>query len=355
MFLALTSSPDSSNDADYITSFLSQPESVRLLSNCFTPFESPSAKSKSEFESKTAAIHVDTSPQAAYQIDEIKSDALWLSQKAGIDEVAALRITVQEWQTRPNARLLGRFSEEEATSLQNAASVDSFRVSLAGPQLKEVLKKAHGGSENDFSSEKSRRIRIQNIYLSEKSHIVKTSRKLLGAFVHGKIPADARLVPLTHDAQQFMREDSLARLGEQLFETRSGENESTRFLLDAIKAIEKRLSDFQTEGGWLSAAESNFDTENAWRTSLVDEVVHIMQIIYLHVQSCDGVTSGEVVLAWLRLMAEYSFMEPVSPVSASRSQSLKYLLTFFIISHVRTQSYSGSPCRSSLLSPHLVY
>lgn len=337
VFLDLTCPPDGGNGADYITSFLSQPESVRLLSNCFTPFESPSAKSKSEFESKTAAIHVDTSPQAAYQIDEIKADALWLSQKAGIDEVAALRITVQEWQTRPNTRLVGRFSEEEATSLQDAASVDSFRVSLAGPQLKEVLKKAHGGSEKDFSSEKSRRIRIQNIYLSEKNHIVKTSRKLLGAFLHGKVPADVRLVPLTHDPRQFARDDGLTRLGEQVFESRSGEAESTRFLLDAIKAIENRLRDFQTEGGWLSAAESNFDTENVWRTMLVDEVVHIMQIIYLHVQSCNVVTSGEVVLAWLRLMAEYSFMEPVNPVSIRKSQSINYLLTFFIISHARIQ------------------
>ena len=155
--------------------------------------------------------------------------------------------------------------------------------------------------------------------------------------MHGKVPADVRLVPLTHDAAQFIREDGLARLGEQLFKPRSGETESTPFLLDAIKAIEKRLSDFQTEGGWLSAAESNFDTENFWRTSLVDEVVHIMQIIYLHVQSCDVVTSGEVVLAWLRLMAEYSFMEPVSPVSFSKSLSTEYPLTFLILSHVRTQ------------------
>ena len=170
-------------------------------------------------------------------------------------------------------------------------------------------------SEKDFFSENSRRIRIQNIYLSEKTHILKTSRKLLGAFLYGKVPADARLISLPHDPQLLMREDGLAHLGEQVLQTRLGENESAHFLLDAIKAIEKRLSDFQTEGGWLSAAESNFETENAWRTSLIDEVVHIMQIIYLHVQYCNEVTSGEVVLAWLRLMAEYSFMEPVNPVS----------------------------------------
>lgn len=263
---------------------------------------------------------MDTSPQATYKIEEIKSDALWLSQKAGIDEVSALRITVQEWQSRPNNRMLGRFSEEEATSLQDATSVDSFRVSLAGPQLKEVLKKVHGGSEADFASEKPRRIRLQNIYLSERSHIVKISRKLLALSLHGKVPADAASVPLTHSSQGFIR-DSLANLGEQLFKDKFGESDSSRFLLDAIKAIEKRMIDFQAEGGWFSASESNIDTENAWRTSLVDETVHIMQIIFFHVQSSDVLPGGDVVLAWLRLMTEYNFMEPIIPVSADRPPS----------------------------------
>lgn len=314
-FLALSSSAEDSNDAECIASFLSHPEAVRLLSNSLTPFGPPSPNSKSEFLSKTAAIHVDTSPQAAYKIDEIKSDSLWLSQKAGIDEVAALRITVQEWQSRPNTRLLGRFSEEEATSLQDATSVDSFRVSLAGPQLKEILKKVHSGSEADFSGEKSRRIRLQNIYLSERTHILKTSRKLLGLSLNGKVPADASQVPLAYDSHQPKTQTSFAKLGQQLFKDKSGEAEATRFLLDAIKAIEKRLSAFQTEGDWLSSSNSNMETENVWRTSLIDEIVHIMQIIFLHVQSTDSMPNGEVILAWLRLMAEYSFMEPINPVS----------------------------------------
>lgn len=302
--------------------FLSQPESIRLLSNCFTPFECPSAKFKSEFDSKTAAIHVDNSPQAAYQIDEIKSDALWLSQKAAIDEIAALRITVQEWQCRPNSRLLGRFSEEEATSLQDAASVDSFRVSLAGPQLKEVLKRAHSGSETEFFSEKARRIRIQNIYLSEKVHILKTSRKLLCAFVNGKVSADASHMLFNHTARQLTKDDGLARLGEQLFKHKLEEGELSRFLLDAIKAVDKRLSEFQTDGGWLSEAESSTNTENAWRTLILDEIIHTMQMIYLLVQSSDLMPNGEVVLAWLRLMAEYSFLEPINPVSHGEKNPL---------------------------------
>lgn len=313
MFLSLCESSSEATVSKSVTSFLLQPESTRLLANCFSPFEPPSAKSKSEFDSKTAAIHVDSSPQATYKIDEIKSDALWLSQKAGIDEVSALRIAVLEWQARPKSRLIGRFSEEEATSLQDATSVDNFRVSLAGPQLKEVLKRVHGGSDAGFTSEKSRRKRLQNIYLDEKSHILKTSRKLLGLSLRNTVPADARGVPRT--LPDVTLSDELSALGEQLFEDKTGEAESSRFLMGAIQSIQKRLTDFQSEGGWLSASESDNEIDSAWRTTLVDETVHTMQIILLHVQSLDTIPSGDVVLAWLKAMVEFNFMEPIAPVS----------------------------------------
>lgn len=324
VFLSLCQSTCEATLSKSVTPFLSQPESTRLLTNCLAPFEPPSAKSKSEFDSKTAAIHVDTSPQASYKIDEIKSDALWLSQKAGIDEVSALRIAVLEWQDRPKSRLVGRFSEEEATSLQDATSVDNFRVSLAGPQLKEVLRRVNGGSDTGFSSEKPRRKRLQNIYLAERSHILKTSRKLLGLSLHDTVPADAGAArrPNTPDAAV---KDKLSILGEQLFDGKKGEAESSRFLVGAIKSIQKRLADFQSEGGWLAASESDIETDDAWRTTLIDEIVHTMQIILLHVQSLDTIPSGDVVLAWLKLMVEFNFMEPITPVSTTRTP-VRYFL-----------------------------
>ncbi|KAH8698491.1 putative nucleoporin [Talaromyces proteolyticus] len=312
-FIALCELGNQTTEAGNVSTFLSQPESVRLLSNYLTPFNPPSAKSKSEFESKTAAIHVDASPQASYKIDEIKADALWLSQKAGIDEISALRITVLEWQDRPSARLVGRFSEEEATSLQDATGVDNFRVSLAGPQLKEVLTRINGSSDTSFSSEDSRRKRLRKIYLAERSHILKTSRKLLAFSLRDTIPSDASLIPPPKTSNASVENDTLADLGQQIFGKEKTEAESSGFLEEAIKGIQKRLASFQNEGGWLSASESDEETENAWRTTLVDEVVHVMQIILLKAQSLKCIPSGDVVLKWLQLMVECNFMEPIIP------------------------------------------
>lgn len=293
------------------------PESIRLLTNSLAPFVPPSPKSKSDFESKTAAIHVDTSPQAPYSLDEIKSDALWLSKCAGIDEVTALRITVLEWQGRPNARLLARFSEEEATSLQDATGVNNFRVSLAGPQVMDALQRTTARGSEDlsgFSSETSRRLRLRHLYLSERNHILKTSRKLLSLSLRSVVPCDADRPPNPTD-EEVRGQSSLQSLGEEIFKDRRSESGSRQYLSDAVGAVKKRLRDFQTEGGWLNASESDVETENTWRTTLVDETVHIMQTMFLNLQSSDMIPSGNLVVSWLQLMAEYNFMESISVVS----------------------------------------
>jgi hypothetical protein len=84
----------------------------------------------------------------------------------------------------------------------------------------------------------------------------------------------------------------------------------------------------------LSASERDIETDAAWLTTLIDEAVHTMQIILLHVQSLDTIPGGDVVLAWLKLMKEFHFMEPVTPVS-----TLVFLLFIFsdaVFSHVKT-------------------
>ena len=51
----------------------------------------------------------------------MKEDALWLSEKAQIDETAALRVVVQECQSRAATRLRTPFSEEELAGIRETA------------------------------------------------------------------------------------------------------------------------------------------------------------------------------------------------------------------------------------------
>lgn len=282
-----------------------------MLSNCLHPFPSPSAKSKSDFESKTAAIHAETTAQSSYDLKEIKADASWLSQKAGIDEITALRITVLEWQTRPAARLLNKFSEEETTSLQSAAGVDNLHLSLAGPTFAGILRQNPEATASDFASEETRHLRLRCIYLEERSHVLKTARKLLTLSLHNRVPGQPPLPQLRGtDAPT-----PLSGLGSEIFKDKSAGDGYRQFLQQCISATRSRLSDMEDIGGWLAPAESSEEVADTWKTILVEEVTHILQILFLQLQASAEIPDAELLLPWLRLMTDYNFLEYVEVVS----------------------------------------
>ncbi|KAJ5901955.1 Nucleoporin [Penicillium taxi] len=298
--------PDThADDGGSVSAFLSHPESIQLLSQSLNPFSPPSAKSKSEFESRTAAINVETS-KGSFDLNEIKEDAQWLSEKAKVDEITALRITILEWQNRPATRLTATFSSEEATSLQSATGVDNLRASVAGPLLANILKQAAGKNESSFDTEYSRRLRLRKLYLLERGHILKTFRKLLVLSQHefSSSPANA----ISHKNEGKLE---LAKLGAMIFKEKSTGDSLGQFLQECTSAIRNRLTDLNGQGGWLGEDESNEEIEDMWRTDLVEEVVHILQIIFHQLQASTAIPSGALVISWLNLMAEFDFLETV--------------------------------------------
>ncbi|KAF7597600.1 hypothetical protein BBP40_000078 [Aspergillus hancockii] len=323
-FLYARNPENGTDDADTLHAFLSHPESVQLLSNCLNGFPSPSPKSKSDFESKTAAIHAETTTQATYDLKEIKADALWLSQKAGIDEVSALRIAVLEWQGRPATRLSSGFAEEESTSLQGAAGVEDFRMSLAGPSFAEIFSQNVGREDNtsDFVSEENRRMRLRNLYLSERIHIVKSARKIFALFLNSNINEH------TPNNAQKNRSDLLCQLGTTVFKDKLADDESRSFIQACIKAIQSRLSALEGDGGWLGSAESSEAVEDMWRTTLVEEILHIMQTLFLQLQASTELPSADIFLSWLRLMRDYNFLEPLQVPCQNPTEVLLPLQAF---------------------------
>ena len=301
------------------------------------PFPPPSAKSKSEFESKTAAIHVETNGKNSFDLKELKADALWLSQQAGIDEIAALRIAVLEWQNRPATRLASGFSAEETTSLQSAAGAENFQGSLAGSSLAGILNQpARSGVSASFDKEENRRLRIREVYLSEASHIVKTLRKLLALSQHDS--------PENNSVSSAIRERkiTLQKLGSTIFKSKSNGAGLDRFLQDCIDSIRSRLTCLEGNGGWLSATESSEDLENLWRTTLVEEIVHVMQLVFHQIQSSEEIPTSFMLVSWLELMSDYSFMETIQVVSDKTHLFwfvwMMVALTFYSIANIQQRS-----------------
>ncbi|KAJ5359603.1 uncharacterized protein N7496_012016 [Penicillium cataractarum] len=288
------------DDGGIITAFLSHPESIQLLSRSVSSFPEPSTQSKTEFNSKTAAIHVETNAKKSFDLQQIKADAQWLSDKARIDEITALRIVVLEWQNRPAARLTTTFSSEEATSLQSAAGSDNLRVSVAGPNLASILKQTAGDAgSSTFDTEESRRLRLRALYLSERIHLLKTFRKLLALSYHTP----------TEQAPLNTHENNLVKLGITMFQEKSTGQGLYKLLEACITTVQNRLQDLESSGSWLGAAESNEETEDIWRTTLVEEIVHILQIMFHQLRASQAIPCGALLLSWLELMIEYDFLE----------------------------------------------
>lgn len=306
-FLYVNDPESHADDGGIIPAFLSHPESIQLLSRSVNSFPEPSPQSKSEFGSKTAAIHVETNAKKSFDLKEIKDDAQWLSEKARIDEITALRIVVLEWQNRPAVRLTTTFSTEEATSLQSAAGSDNLRVSVAGPNLASIWKQTVGDAgSSTFDTEESRRLRLRALYLSERIHLLKTFRKLLALSYH-HTPAES--------APDSTRENDMVKLGTKLFGEKSTGEGLYKLLKACISAIQSRLQDLETSGSWLGTAESSGETEDIWRTTLVEEIVHILQIMFHQLRASQAIPCGTLLLSWLELMLEYGFLENLQVVS----------------------------------------
>lgn len=310
-FLYTNNVEESSDHGASIPAFLSHPDSIELLSQSLIPFARPSAKSKSEFESKTAAIHVETKSKSSFDLEEIKADALWLSEKAQLDEITALRVTVLEWQERPATRLTTSYSPEEATSLQSATGADNLRVSVAGPSFVGTLRtNADTEGASSFTAESNRRLRLRKLYLSERSHALKTFRKLLAFSLHDLSSESAR-----SKGNEGDRKLALCKLGVTIFHENSAGEGLSRLLEDCMTGIRKRLKDLEGDGGWLGESESNQEIEDVWRTTLVEEIVHILQIMFHQLQAASEVPSGSLLISWLDLMLGYDFLMTLQVVS----------------------------------------
>ncbi|KAF7713154.1 Uncharacterized protein PECH_001835 [Penicillium ucsense] len=326
-------------DGGVITAFLSHPESIKLLSRSVKSFPEPSSQSKTEFSSKTAAIHSETNSSSAPNLQQIKADAQWLSEKAKIDEISALRIVVLEWQNRSSSRLTSTYSVEEAASLESVTGSDHLRLSVAGPHLTNILKEAAGTAEwNTFDDEASRRSRLRTLYLSERSHLLKTSRRLL-ALSHHNHPDQSSLV----DAGK----DGLSQIGSTLFGEKSTGESLHQFLVDCISAVRSRLQEFDSNGSWLGAAESDQETESLWRTTLVEEIVHILQMMFHQLRASKAIASGDLLLSWLDLMQDYEFLEKLEVPCDEPVELLLPLQTFVSLT---TLAFLGLPeCFDAIL------
>ena len=249
-------------------------------------------------------------PQGRYDIKQIQGDALWLSKEINIDEVAALRIVVLEWQSRPGLKLLLGDPDEDATTAINESGLFSTQF-LASASQSSLLDSSfrHGRDVSEkLEQPYIRRQRLVELYLSELQYILKTSEfaiftalcEITSPAGHGK---SGWLEGLGHDILSAWNIYGYAR----------GSNEN--FLVTAVNALTTRVQALENGSGWFKDEGPREALETFFARNQILEMIHIMRIMLVLLESSTKVSRSDAVLAWFRFMASFSFFDSFEPVS----------------------------------------
>ncbi|KAI5292631.1 hypothetical protein KEM55_007665, partial [Ascosphaera atra] len=77
---------------------------------------------------------------------------------------------------------------------------------------------------------------------------------------------------------------------------------------DCVDSISARMRNLGSGSGFFEN-EISADVENAFITSILEELVQILQILFVLLETSPGFPSDTLLLSWLRLMADYNFLE----------------------------------------------
>lgn len=291
---------DDTGKTPALEQFLSDPVTLDLLAHPFKAFSEPSQQTKSALETKTSAINVTPSSNARYDIKEVKEDALWLSKEAKIDEMSALRIVVEEYQSRPSAQLLGRFSNEELVSIQEAAGSRQFLGPLA------LLSQGADSDaiQKDFDTQENRRLRILRTYLSERRNILQCVNILLqNALYQGSGSGKGK--------ERELALSWVSEIGNNLIQEMGG---AETWVLESLTAVENNVENINNGSGWYNDEGGREDIEIEWVNNQIMEATHTMEIIFQIIDNMSTICSSATVLAWLQVATKYNFFDQFTTV-----------------------------------------
>jgi nuclear pore complex protein Nup188 len=307
--------------------FLAADEHVAILSSPWAPFPAPSPQEKAKFEAATAPISVTPAHNEHYSLDEIKEDSLWLSREAHISEYAALRLAVQEWQTRPTAQLLSGLTEQEVLSVKEAAGVTTLAASTFIPNTSLLRSPAtlDDQTTSQFNSPDQRKLRLIGIYFSTCTSILRVSQIL----VAWGAARNLRATKPEYPSDYRVCADRFEQLGQALADNqnaKSGAPSDAPALDRCIAALNQRV-DALHEGCTWSLPDSIEESVAAqWILSQTTQIVHILHLTLFHADThTKDLLSGPSVLLWFSTLAGVGFFVDFPEASLpSRNCTYRY-------------------------------
>lgn len=297
-----------------VRTLITSPKVKTVLSQKIPQFQPPSQQSRSQFETRTAAINVTPSSGHSYNLDTIKTDTTWLTDEVKLAEEEALRITVLEWQRQPAKVLQSGYSEAELASLRDALGDQAATTSSEVNQV--FLKR----TDDEFDAVDQRRKRLITIYFKEQAALLGVSREL-----------QELALPKSESANT----SDLIALAEQLDHSRSTDN-GIGHIADTVDA---RLRVLEAGRTWsLDADEIN----DLWLASELLCVRILQEILLLRIRSSTSTVPAQTLLRWLQIMAGCEFFATLqpgpffAPMHVERLQAMASLTTLAMLDPATT-------------------
>lgn len=277
-------------------------------------FEKPTAQTKSDFDARTAAINVTPAQDGKYDIKIIKEDALWLSKTVQINEVAALRITVIEFQNRPQRHLSGPLSTQDVINLQQAVGADGSQASslLASISAADTLDVDKIWSE--FNTDENRHRRLLDTYLVERRYLLAFTDSTLDLMLESTYNSD-----LTGPK---------AALCQRLQQLTFGNTDPTEVRNSKREELVSKFIALLPE--YIASADNgpadmlgSMGLQLEWLRTAVTETLHLLASIFQLIDLVDTFLPADIVSAWFGFVDAYGFLDGLQGVDEQTIELLQ--------------------------------
>lgn len=201
----------------------------------------------------------------------------------------------------------------------------------------------------------ARHIRLLEIYLCERLHLLKTAEYILSRLIcHSQFSADGR-----SPRQRASHDDWLNDVGEAILSlwkiesTQDCKGKQKDFITTSVGALRSRLEGITRGCPWLDLEDVSEGIQAAWAQNQALEMIHIMQIAMDLLELPKGVLPSRPILAWFRLMGDVCFFDSLrQPLVDFQGlydlplQSLAVLISLALIDVSATTELLSQTCNS---------
>ncbi|KAI0382623.1 nucleoporin subcomplex protein binding to Pom34-domain-containing protein [Hypomontagnella monticulosa] len=317
---ALTDPSGHRQSSSLVVDYLTDPLVQSFFTKPGSAFDPPGDKNlhHATFVKKTAAIQVAPAPNDKYDISVIKEDALWLSKNARINEVAALRVVIIEFQSRPQNQLLGPLSNQDVANLREASGAANAQTTNVLPGFKITNTLDAAEIQANFEKPESRKRRIFQTYLDETRYYAATNDYLFTLMLQESLPTS----PPT-DASRTIRKSYLEAYGMSPKQPQKspGDTPTKTFhalitqylnlLPDSVSRSQSSIDNI-VDDKILLTQELNDLSIQTWLTEALHRMVVVFQLLDL---SSDVFVPAQIAQQWFSLVGAMGFLDSLQGFS----------------------------------------